>query len=194
MERDWVWYADRSSLDLVNTVRDRKTGGRELLIEPADLRDWLRQAEFDGISARTSVTENHLAAATRLRDAINAATEAVLADGHIRQRDLTTINRWATTATRLTYRLRQPAEHAPTAEPTGPGDPVEAALATIAADAVQLLGTSERDTIRVCSAHDCGLRFTDRSPAGRRQWCSMERCGNRAKARAHRARRRTTES
>ena len=36
----------------------------------------------------------------------------------------------------------------------------------------------------------CSARFYDRSPAGRRRWCSMQTCGNAAKARRHRARRR----
>ncbi|MEU0570715.1 CGNR zinc finger domain-containing protein [Nonomuraea sp. NPDC005983] len=32
------------------------------------------------------------------------------------------------------------------------------------------------------------LRFTDRSNAGKRQWCSMRRCGDREKVRLCRAR------
>ncbi|WP_031259162.1 CGNR zinc finger domain-containing protein, partial [Curtobacterium flaccumfaciens] len=40
-----------------------------------------------------------------------------------------------------------------------------------------------------CSAEDCGLVFYDSSRGGTRRWCSMQRCGNRAKVRAHRARR-----
>ncbi|WIB37118.1 CGNR zinc finger domain-containing protein [Curtobacterium sp. MCJR17_043] len=31
--------------------------------------------------------------------------------------------------------------------------------------------------------------FYDSSRGGTRRWCSMQRCGNRAKVRAHRARR-----
>ncbi|WFR67367.1 CGNR zinc finger domain-containing protein [Curtobacterium flaccumfaciens] len=33
--------------------------------------------------------------------------------------------------------------------------------------------------------------FYDSSRGGTRRWCSMQRCGNRAKVRAHRARRAT---
>src|SRR5690349_1242555 len=39
--RDWVWDGGRPSLDLVNTLRNRKTGGLELLRDPADLAAWL---------------------------------------------------------------------------------------------------------------------------------------------------------
>jgi predicted RNA-binding Zn ribbon-like protein len=39
--------------------------------------------------------------------------------------------------------------------------------------------------VRACSGHECVLHFYDTSKAGRRQWCSMAGCGNRAKARRH---------
>ncbi|WP_279580827.1 ABATE domain-containing protein [Fodinicola feengrottensis] len=43
---DWRWDGGRPSLDLVNTYRDRKTGGRELLATPANLAEWLRLAGY----------------------------------------------------------------------------------------------------------------------------------------------------
>lgn len=45
------------------------------------------------------------------------------------------------------------------------------------------------DGVRRCASHDCILYFYD--PSGRRRWCSMASCGNRAKARRHHARQRT---
>ena len=55
----------------------------------------------------------------------------------------------------------------------------------------QMLGTpAERDRVRICESDTCSARFYDRSPAGKRRWCSMQTCGNAAKARRHRARRR----
>jgi predicted RNA-binding Zn ribbon-like protein len=66
---------------------------------------------------------------------------------------------------------------------------VTAALATVALDAARMLGTpGERARLRVCASPTCSARFYDRSPAGRRRWCSMTGCGNQAKARRHRAR------
>jgi hypothetical protein len=43
----------------------------------------------------------------------------------------------------------------------------------------------DRARVRACAGHDCVLHFYDASRAGRRQWCSMAGCGNRAKARRH---------
>ena len=62
------------------------------------------------------------------------------------------------------------------------------ALATIARDAVTLFGQQQLDgRIRECAAEDCGLVFYDESRTNNRRWCSMQRCGNRAKIRAFRA-------
>jgi predicted RNA-binding Zn ribbon-like protein len=62
------------------------------------------------------------------------------------------------------------------------------ALALIAQDVIDLLLSAEIRRVRVCGADRCALRFLDRSPAHNRRWCSMARCGNRAKVRLHQAR------
>ncbi|WP_446664793.1 CGNR zinc finger domain-containing protein [Flexivirga sp. B27] len=60
------------------------------------------------------------------------------------------------------------------------------ALSTIARDAIIHL-RDRRDRLRNCSGPDCPMIFLDLSRAGRRTWCSMARCGNRAKVRAFRS-------
>ena len=62
------------------------------------------------------------------------------------------------------------------------------ALGSIARDAVRLFGPDADGRIRQCSADDCDLVYLDTSRSRNRRWCSMQRCGNRAKVRAHRAR------
>jgi predicted RNA-binding Zn ribbon-like protein len=39
--------------------------------------------------------------------------------------------------------------------------------------------------VKICPADDCRWAFYDASRNRSRQWCSVEVCGNRAKARAH---------
>ncbi len=51
--------------------------------------------------------------------------------------------------------------------------------------AAQNLLELDRERIRACAGHDCVLHFYDTSRAGKRMWCSMAGCGNRAKARRH---------
>lgn len=58
---------------------------------------------------------------------------------------------------------------------------VAAAVATLAAE-----GRWER--VKICPADDCRWAFYDHSRNRSRQWCSMQVCGNRAKARTHRLR------
>jgi len=62
------------------------------------------------------------------------------------------------------------------------------ALGSLARDAVRLFGPDIDGRIRQCSADDCRLVYLDTSRSGTRRWCSMQRCGNRAKVRAHRLR------
>ena len=70
------------------------------------------------------------------------------------------------------------------------GDELDQARASIAGSLAHFVAEHDVDRLRVCAADDCGWRFTDRSPAGRRRWCDMRTCGNRAKVARHRARRR----
>jgi predicted RNA-binding Zn ribbon-like protein len=59
-------------------------------------------------------------------------------------------------------------------------------LGAFARDALDVLITTGR--VRQCSGVNCYLHFLDTSRPGNRRWCSMERCGNRNKVRAYRAR------
>lgn len=57
-------------------------------------------------------------------------------------------------------------------------------LQLIAVSALSLLADPrEAGRIKRCPGQDCGWLFLDETKNGRRRWCSMETCGNRAKAR-----------
>ncbi len=56
----------------------------------------------------------------------------------------------------------------------------------ITQSAAELFTSPSLDRIRECDGRGCGWLFLDTSKAGRRRWCSMTVCGNRAKARRHR--------
>ncbi len=70
------------------------------------------------------------------------------------------------------------------------GDPLEDALAGLAGPLVGAIAAGETDRLRICANNGCRWVFEDTSRTGRRRWCSMASCGNRAKAARHRARRR----
>jgi predicted RNA-binding Zn ribbon-like protein len=59
----------------------------------------------------------------------------------------------------------------------------------IAQSAAELLTSGQLGRVRECEGHNgCGWLFLDTSKNGRRRWCDMRVCGNRAKARRHRQR------
>jgi len=70
------------------------------------------------------------------------------------------------------------------------GDAISGALARLAEAIARELTQSDKDRLRVCANDECRWVFRDNSPAGRRKWCDMSTCGNRAKAARHRERQR----
>jgi predicted RNA-binding Zn ribbon-like protein len=61
-------------------------------------------------------------------------------------------------------------------------DPTEVALATVAADAIELLTGRHGEDLRACGAPGCVLMFLKDHP--RRTWCSAT-CGNRVRQARH---------
>ena len=68
------------------------------------------------------------------------------------------------------------------------GDPIDDALARLAEPLVDEIQAGNADRVRICANDSCRWIFYDESRAGRRRWCDMASCGNRAKAARHRAR------
>jgi predicted RNA-binding Zn ribbon-like protein len=65
---------------------------------------------------------------------------------------------------------------------------LELPIHAVAWAAGELLTSELIGTVKACPGDDCGWLFLD--PRGRRRWCSMSACGNRAKVRAHARRQR----
>ncbi len=65
-------------------------------------------------------------------------------------------------------------------------EPLDQILWPIVRSAAELLTSKELDRVRQCADdRGCGYLFLDMSRNGSRRWCSMETCGNRAKAQRH---------
>jgi predicted RNA-binding Zn ribbon-like protein len=63
----------------------------------------------------------------------------------------------------------------------------------VAWSAAELLLSGDFNHLRACASDDCGWLFLDTSRNHSRRWCDMKTCGNRAKARRHYKRARSTE-
>ncbi|MGW3205619.1 CGNR zinc finger domain-containing protein [Streptomyces sp. NPDC001135] len=72
--------------------------------------------------------------------------------------------------------------------------PPEEALSMVACHAVELLSGPDVPLLKECGNPACTRTHIDRSRGMRRQWCGMESCGNRIKAAAYRARKKTASA
>lgn len=177
------FIAGALSLDLVDTVGDRGGSPIERLCEPEDLAVWLDAAGLVDVSKR-SVTPGALACAWELREAIHRCAITAISGSNLDADDVRMINR---TAAQMPLRPKLSG----TKILLCAKNPIEAALSTIAADAIGILAEAARERIRNCP--ECGMLFFDTSRPGKRRWCSSASgCGNRAKVRKHRARQRRT--
>jgi predicted RNA-binding Zn ribbon-like protein len=74
------------------------------------------------------------------------------------------------------------------------GDPINGAMARLSEAIARELTQGDPRRMRICANDECRWVFRDYSPAGRRKWCDMSTCGNRAKAARHRERQKAKEA
>jgi predicted RNA-binding Zn ribbon-like protein len=175
------------ALDFVNTWADRSRPETDRLGAFPDLQAFVRQAGQPmggriGRPAASPEAARVLHAARRLREALFRLFTADLRGAPAEARDLAEVN----------LRLREAFRHL---ELRGLGEELgweaEAAarpgalLWPMVRAAAALLTSPDLARVRECEAPDCTWLFLDFSRTGRRRWCSMTSCGNRAKARRH---------
>lgn len=121
-----------------------------------------------------------------MRELIDATVERRPPDGNA----LGCVNRALRTP--YTYEL-VPARDGVSLDHRHDGDPIDGALARLAESVAREVSQGQPDRLRICADEECRWVFNDTSPTGRRKWCDMATCGNRAKAARHRERQRTGE-
>lgn len=164
----------RTCLDFVNTANWSATGA---LIEDkfetdADVAAWCRDTGLGGAGGS-------LEAVRQFRGALRGVLVARMQDQDPDAADVARLN-GALAAL--------PAQVIP---PNRPGlDPALTLEQAVSISAAALLGrASEIERVKICPGNDCAWMFLDESKNRRRTWCSMETCGNRAKAKRHYRRR-----
>jgi predicted RNA-binding Zn ribbon-like protein len=178
------WFdAGAVCLDFAHTGGEGRYTVFETLHQPADLGEWLAQPPLSAVTT-SPVTPHDLTAAKTLRQAIWDVAHARAAGHPLPTAPVVTINQAAAAAPLVP-------ELAADGVTAGWAEPVQAtqALSTLAREMVELLSGPLAGRIRECAGDNCPLVFVDSSRPGARRWCAMERCGNRHKLRALRARR-----
>jgi predicted RNA-binding Zn ribbon-like protein len=171
----------RPVLDLVGTLSDRGSADVERLRSWPDVESWVRAAGIAVDDLRGDDAD--LDRVRELREALYAVVTAQLTGGPTGDRDRRLVN----TAARATL----------VPELTGTGavrwtGGLGGLLGAVARDALDLLSSDDLAALRQCADPHCTRLFVDRSRGGRRRWCGMKGCGDRAKAAAYRRRHRET--
>ncbi|MFJ8745579.1 CGNR zinc finger domain-containing protein [Embleya sp. NPDC127516] len=164
------------ALDLANTHWPLHGARHDHLDDSALLRAWLAEHALDELLDTTPET-----VLDAVRDALVATREAIraaLEEGAYQDLDAVL----ARGTIRLGLGAQGPTEQVDVTDPAW-RPAWEAARAYL-----ELLRTTDPERIRRCANPECTLWFADVSKNGRRRWCSMAECGNRAKTRAHYAR------
>ncbi|MGW0565262.1 CGNR zinc finger domain-containing protein [Streptomyces sp. NPDC003016] len=184
--RPYLFDAGALCLELLPTGGPGPLARYEALRTPIDLVRWAEQSRLPA-GLDLAVSEGELSDARTLRDALHRLAADRAHGRALAAADLDVVNERAA-GEPLAARIDVVAG-AGAVRAWAPGATGDRLLSTVARDAVDLFTGPYAHRIRACGSHDCCLLFVDTSRPGRRRWCAMERCGNRNKVRAHRARR-----
>lgn len=202
----------RLCLDFVNTVAaragvGRATGsqalagsiGRDKLGDYRDLVLWSRlaglvsereaQALRNGARRHPSEAAAVFARGRTLREAIYRIFRWTLRGAAPARSDMDLLNRElfrSRAAEKLVVRKRGFVW-----ESDDSGDALDLMLGPVALSAAELLTSADLEHTRECGGEECGWLFLDTSRSRRRRWCDMRDCGNLAKVRRFRERRRS---
>ena len=186
----------QTGLDFINTL-DLWPLPHDHLESPEAALDWLVDhdllhrearahllAQFTGTPA---VGAEMLEKMRRVRQAMRGVMEAAGARRAPDPGELDEINR--ALRTHYIYEL-VPAPDGVSLDHRHQGDPVDGAMARLTESIARELIQGDTSRLRICENPQCRWVFKDTSRTGKRKWCSMRSCGNRAKVARHRARRR----
>jgi predicted RNA-binding Zn ribbon-like protein len=175
---NFAFVSGHVALDFAGTLQHRRSASVDLLTSPDDLAGWTADAGL--VDTPPPADEDALARAVSLREALYRLACSAREGTPYGARDRTLLNRVA---------AGEPVRKRLTAEGTVErvGD-IDAALATVGREAVELLAGPLAAAIKECAAEDCTRLYVDTSRRGSRRWCDMRWCGNRAKAATFRAR------
>lgn len=174
-----------TALDFINTLDLDDGQLAEHFQVPGDAATWFADRDLGHRTPTRSWTAADLEHVRHVRAALREVVDAVVdgrrpAPGAVRVVNETLEARAPALLELDGQAIRVGHRHAPS--------PVDDALARVADKITAELALGRPERFRVCANDRCRWTFFDSSPTGRRRWCDMQTCGNRAKAARHRAR------
>ena len=152
----------RLALDFVNTADWSRAGQvvHEKIVTKSDIKMWLDMSNVSASIAGSNISEllNYRLKLRRLL--LNMGDPSIL---------------------NAVQHIKIASANLP--EQTGAKQPLHALLAVSALSI--LMDSREWRRLKICPGDDCGWLFIDETKNARRTWCSMQTCGNRAKAARH---------
>ncbi len=187
-----------AALELINTVSGWEADAEDWIPGTAGFLDWARtagllaarEARQAGRDAEASpaAAGRALVAVKELRRSLRQIIDALQRRAAVGRKELSVFNRWVR---RLAHSEAVTIEGHKVVFGIKPGIPaLELPGLRVTAAALSLIKEPPPGRIKTCPAGNCGWTFVDRSKNRSRRWCDMDVCGNLAKARQFRARRR----
>jgi predicted RNA-binding Zn ribbon-like protein len=173
-------------IDFANTLHFHDGVPDDRVAAADALRAWLVERSLAAPDVPLAGMERAMPAFRELRSLIHDVTERLVADERPSTRQVQRLNRVLRDG--LHYHRLQPTDDGSRFTVGQVGDQLDQARSAIAGSLAHFVADHDVDRLRICASDDCRWRFVDRSPAGRRRWCDMRTCGNRAKVAAHRER------
>lgn len=185
-----------AALDFVNTVDKWSSEPVDRLGDAAMLARWAEAAGLlygdDMDRAAKDIANDPKGAAkfykdaVRLRAALWRIFHAVANGNDVSNDDLALIDDWKVRATRHCRIARDGDGFRRRCTEAAPA--LERTARLIVEAAEELLLEGRLDRLHVCGGDSCEWMFLDTSKNGQRRWCSMATCGNDAKVKKHRMR------
>jgi predicted RNA-binding Zn ribbon-like protein len=180
------WHEAEQPVELLTSFTDLLRWGQQAgLIDDEDVGRLLRVAEDDPEAAIATY-----ARAITLREALFRIFRLIARQQPTAHDDLELLNVELMRA--FAHRQIVAGQDGYSLEWRGRETALDGVLWTVAQSAADLLTDAELRRVRQCAGDPCGWLFYDTSRNRRRRWCTMEGCGNRAKARRYYQRRRGT--
>jgi predicted RNA-binding Zn ribbon-like protein len=179
---DFVFLGNNAAVDFINT-EIVSHGERVDLLQ--DAADFIRWTDAAGIDLKNALSAEDLLAAKQLRSALKDLIQARMERRNAGRGSLATVNRHL--GNHATHKILQISTSSAGFElvPDKTATSATALLAHLAHEGAVLLASPLASQLKHCGNPECVLVFLDTSRNQQRRWCSMDTCGNRAKAAKH---------